>query len=148
MFQVGKNTTTRSPSPYRYQAMSQPPSPGAIPRSRGVGLGITFVSLQTTAAPTGSATLENRQSSTLRWRARVDRMLGWRRGGARVMEVRAGREYSTGDGVLDDMTQTTAGVLELAATVYGVGAAAAVLLQARQLLRRRRSCDVSARFFA
>jgi uncharacterized protein with PQ loop repeat len=35
-----------------------------------------------------------------------------------------------------------------AATAYGAGAAAAGLLQARQLLRRRRSCDVSARFFA
>jgi uncharacterized protein with PQ loop repeat len=35
-----------------------------------------------------------------------------------------------------------------AATLYGVGAAAAALLQARQILRRKRSCDVSARFFA
>jgi len=35
-----------------------------------------------------------------------------------------------------------------AATIYGVGAAAAALLQARQILRRKRSCDVSARFFA
>jgi MtN3 and saliva related transmembrane protein len=35
-----------------------------------------------------------------------------------------------------------------AATVYGVGAAAAALLQARQIGRRKRSCDVSARFFA
>jgi MtN3 and saliva related transmembrane protein len=34
------------------------------------------------------------------------------------------------------------------ATLYGVGAAAAVLLQARQILRRRSSCEVSARFFA
>jgi len=39
-------------------------------------------------------------------------------------------------------------LLELTATLYGVGAAAAVLLQARQMLRRRSSCDVSARFFA
>jgi uncharacterized protein with PQ loop repeat len=39
-------------------------------------------------------------------------------------------------------------VLELTATVYGVGAAATSLFQARQMLRRRRSCDVSARFFA
>jgi uncharacterized protein with PQ loop repeat len=31
---------------------------------------------------------------------------------------------------------------------YGVGAAAAVLLQARQVLRRGSSCEVSARFFA
>ena len=35
-----------------------------------------------------------------------------------------------------------------AATVYGAGAAAGALLQARQIVRRRRSCDVSARFFA
>jgi MtN3 and saliva related transmembrane protein len=35
-----------------------------------------------------------------------------------------------------------------AATLYGIGAAAASLLQARQIVRRRRSCDVSARFFA
>jgi MtN3 and saliva related transmembrane protein len=32
--------------------------------------------------------------------------------------------------------------------LYGVGAAASALLQARQTLRRKRSCDVSARFFA
>jgi len=35
-----------------------------------------------------------------------------------------------------------------AATLYGVGAAAAALLQARQVVRRKQSCDVSARFFA
>ena len=46
------------------------------------------------------------------------------------------------------MTVTTTELLELTATLYGVGAAAAVLLQARQMLRRRSSCDVSARFFA
>ena len=34
------------------------------------------------------------------------------------------------------------------ATLYGVGAAATALLQARQVLRRGSSCDVSARFFA
>ena len=34
------------------------------------------------------------------------------------------------------------------ATLYGVGAAAAALLQARQVLRRGSSCEVSARFFA
>jgi uncharacterized protein with PQ loop repeat len=34
------------------------------------------------------------------------------------------------------------------ATVYGVAAAAAALLQARQMRRRGSSCDVSARFFA
>ena len=38
-------------------------------------------------------------------------------------------------------------MLALVATAYGVGAAGAALLQARQLLERRRSCDVSARFF-
>lgn len=39
-------------------------------------------------------------------------------------------------------------VLAGAATVYGVIAALAVLMQARQLLGRRSSCDVSVRFFA
>jgi uncharacterized protein with PQ loop repeat len=39
-------------------------------------------------------------------------------------------------------------LLETIATVYGVGAAAAVLLQLRQMLERGSSCDVSARFFA
>jgi uncharacterized protein with PQ loop repeat len=34
------------------------------------------------------------------------------------------------------------------ATLYGVGAAATALLQARQVLRRGSSCEVSARFFA
>ena len=34
------------------------------------------------------------------------------------------------------------------ATTYGVFAALASLLQTRQMLRRRQSCDVSARFFA
>jgi len=34
------------------------------------------------------------------------------------------------------------------ATLYGVGAAGTVLLQARQIARRGSSCDVSARFFA
>ena len=34
------------------------------------------------------------------------------------------------------------------ATLYGVGAAGAALLQARQVVRRRSSCEVSARFFA
>jgi uncharacterized protein with PQ loop repeat len=46
------------------------------------------------------------------------------------------------------MAVTTTRLLEIIATLYGVGAAAAVLLQARQMLRRGRSCDVSARFFA
>jgi uncharacterized protein with PQ loop repeat len=39
-------------------------------------------------------------------------------------------------------------VLATVATTYGFGAAAAVLLQARQIVRRGSSCDVSARFFA
>ena len=39
-------------------------------------------------------------------------------------------------------------LLGTAATFYGVGAAAAALLQARQILRRNQSCEVSARFFA
>jgi uncharacterized protein with PQ loop repeat len=39
-------------------------------------------------------------------------------------------------------------MLVLLVTAYGVGAAVAGLLQARQLLERRRSCEVSALFFA
>ena len=39
-------------------------------------------------------------------------------------------------------------VLATVATVYGVAAAGSALLQARQVLRRGSSCDVSARFFA
>jgi uncharacterized protein with PQ loop repeat len=39
-------------------------------------------------------------------------------------------------------------MLAFGATAYGVVAALAVLLQARQLLARNSSCDVSARFFA
>jgi MtN3 and saliva related transmembrane protein len=42
----------------------------------------------------------------------------------------------------------TPDILGMAATFYGVGAAFAALLQARQMLRRRTSHDVSARFFA
>ena len=34
------------------------------------------------------------------------------------------------------------------ATLYGVGAACTVLLQARLVVRRRSSCEISARFFA
>lgn len=41
-----------------------------------------------------------------------------------------------------------ADLMGMVATLYGVGAAGAVLLQARQIVRRRSSCDVSARFFA
>jgi uncharacterized protein with PQ loop repeat len=39
-------------------------------------------------------------------------------------------------------------LMGMAATIYGVGAAMAALFQARQILASRRSCDVSARFFA
>jgi len=39
-------------------------------------------------------------------------------------------------------------LLATLATVYGVAAACTALLQARQVLRRGTSCDVSARFFA
>jgi uncharacterized protein with PQ loop repeat len=39
-------------------------------------------------------------------------------------------------------------LIGLAATLYGFGASWAILLQARQLLQRGSSCDVSARFFA
>ena len=38
--------------------------------------------------------------------------------------------------------------LGIVATLYGVGAACAALLQARQIVRRRSSCEVSARIFA
>ena len=49
------------------------------------------------------------------------------------------------------MTTMLAGTsqsLAVAATAYGVLAALAALLQTRQMLTRRASCDVSARFFA
>ena len=46
------------------------------------------------------------------------------------------------------MFADTSQLLALAATVYGVIAALAALLQTRQMLTRRASCDVSARFFA
>ena len=42
----------------------------------------------------------------------------------------------------------TAQVIATAATLYGIGGALAVLLQARQLRERGSSCDVSARFLA
>jgi uncharacterized protein with PQ loop repeat len=38
-------------------------------------------------------------------------------------------------------------LIGVAATLYGFGASLAILLQARQLLQRGTSCDVSARFF-
>jgi len=43
---------------------------------------------------------------------------------------------------------TMAQLLGMAATAYGVLAALSVLLQARQMLARRASCEVSGRFFA
>lgn len=39
-------------------------------------------------------------------------------------------------------------LIGMAATIYGLGLAAVALLQARQILRTKKSCDVSARFFA
>jgi uncharacterized protein with PQ loop repeat len=41
----------------------------------------------------------------------------------------------------------TAQLIGTAATLYGFGASWSILLQARQMRRRRSSCDVSARFF-
>ena len=46
------------------------------------------------------------------------------------------------------MFTSTSQLLGTAAAAYGVLAALAVLLQARQMLARRASCDVSGRFFA
>jgi MtN3 and saliva related transmembrane protein len=46
------------------------------------------------------------------------------------------------------MPRISPDLLGTAASVYGVAAAAAALLQARQVLRSRQSCEVSARFFA
>ncbi len=46
------------------------------------------------------------------------------------------------------MLGITPNLLGAAATLYGVGAAASALLQTRQIVRRKRSCDVSARFLA
>lgn len=43
---------------------------------------------------------------------------------------------------------TTSQLISTAASAYGVLAALSVLLQARQMLARRASCDVSGRFFA
>lgn len=42
----------------------------------------------------------------------------------------------------------TAQIIGALVTVWGLGGAFAVLLQARQMLDRHASCDVSARFFA
>jgi len=46
------------------------------------------------------------------------------------------------------MPVVTPQLLGYAATAYGLVAAFASLLQARQMLVRRQSCDISARFFA
>ena len=46
------------------------------------------------------------------------------------------------------MLAIEAQLLGTVATAYGLGAAGAALLQARQVLQRGSSCDVSARFFA
>jgi uncharacterized protein with PQ loop repeat len=46
------------------------------------------------------------------------------------------------------MALTTTQVLGAAAMLYGVGGALSVLLQARQMLARGASCDVSAHFLA
>jgi uncharacterized protein with PQ loop repeat len=46
------------------------------------------------------------------------------------------------------MSGVSPDLLGTVATLYGVGAACAALLQARQIVRRGSSCDVSARFFA
>ena len=46
------------------------------------------------------------------------------------------------------MSSSASHLLPLGATAYGVFAALTALLQMRQMLRRRTSCDISARFFA
>ena len=50
--------------------------------------------------------------------------------------------------MIGGMFASTSQLLAVVATVYGVVAALAALLQTRQMLIRRSSCDVSARFFA
>jgi hypothetical protein len=49
---------------------------------------------------------------------------------------------------LDVMTLEPTQIIATAATLYGVGGALSVLLQARQMLARGASCDVSLRFLA
>ena len=46
------------------------------------------------------------------------------------------------------MSITTVDLLGLVATVYGIGGALSILLQARQMIDRGASCDVSVRFLA
>ena len=46
------------------------------------------------------------------------------------------------------VTTESSQIIGLVATAYGIGAAASAILQAKQILRRGSSCDVSARFFA
>jgi len=60
-------------------------------------------------------------------------------------------DFPRGDGAVASfapMSSSTSELLALAATGYGVFAALTALLQMRQMLRRRASCDISARFFA
>jgi uncharacterized protein with PQ loop repeat len=49
---------------------------------------------------------------------------------------------------MSDLTITNQQLLGTAATAYGVLAALSVLLQARQMLARHASCEISGRFFA
>ena len=59
-------------------------------------------------------------------------------------------DSSVGNAALMSVASCSAAaqMLGLAATGYGVFAALTALLQTRQMLRRRASCDISARFFA
>ena len=66
-------------------------------------------------------------------------------GGGREAARPPGRQSSPGRVTEHGGVSQLLGIL---ATAYGVFAALAALLQARQMLTRRASCDVSARFFA
>jgi uncharacterized protein with PQ loop repeat len=48
--------------------------------------------------------------------------------------------------MLTSMSLQLIDVIAAVATVYGIGGALSILLQARQMLERRASCDVSLRF--
>jgi uncharacterized protein with PQ loop repeat len=65
---------------------------------------------------------------------------------ARAARVGIGKRRTVSS--LQPMLSIDTQSLAMFATVYGVVAAGAVLLQARQVVRRRSSCEVSARFFA